>query len=307
MLGKDYISSKSFDPTKLITTNKLGISPSNTILSIVYRSNSPQNTNVAANSITATNSKTFVFDDITILTTAQRNFVQNSLEVNNDDPITSINVDISVEELKQRAKSYFATQSRAVTKQDYESLIYNMPPQYGAVTRANIINDPSSSNRKLSLYLISQDNNGYLAETNSVTKNNIKNWLNQYRSLNDQVEIYDPKIINFRIEFTVMTDKKFSQDAVLRQCINEIKGLYADKFYIGEPLYITRAYEILNRVDGVVDVRKVKVNNQTNGAYSPITLDMDKIISKDGTFYQTPNNSILELKFPDEDIKGIAK
>ena len=307
MLGKDYISSKSFDPTKLITTNKLGISPSNTILSIVYRSNSPQNTNVAANSITATNSKTFVFDDITILTTAQRNFVQNSLEVNNDDPITSINVDISVEELKQRAKSYFATQSRAVTKQDYESLIYNMPPQYGAVTRANIINDPSSSNRKLSLYLISQDNNGYLAETNSVTKNNIKNWLNQYRSLNDQVEIYDPKIINFRIEFTVMTDKKFSQDAVLRQCINEIKGLYADKFYIGEPLYITRAYEILNRVDGVVDVRKVKVNNQTNGAYSPITLDMDKIISKDGTFYQTPNNTILELKFPNEDIKGIAK
>jgi len=54
-------------------------------------------------------------------------------------------------------------------------------------------------------------------------------------------------------------------------------------------------------------VRKVKINNQNSGAYSPITLDMDKIISKDGTFYQTPNNSILELKFPDEDIKGIAK
>lgn len=307
MPGKDYISSKSFDPTKLITTNKLGISPSNTELSIIYRSNSPQSTNVAANSVTTIGSKTFVFDDITILTTGQRNFVQNSLEVNNDDPITSINVDISVEELKQRAKSYFATQNRAVTKQDYESLIYNMPPQYGAVTRANIINDPSSTNRRLSLYIISQDNNGNLSQTNSITKNNIKNWLNQYRSLNDQIEIYDPKIINFRIEFTVMVDKKFSQDAVLRQCINEIKSLYADKFYIGEPLYITRAYEILNRIDGVIDVRKVKVNNQTNGAYSPITLDMDKIISKDGTFYQTPNNSILELKFPDEDIKGIAK
>ena len=241
------------------------------------------------------------------MTNSQRAFVENSLEVNNDSPITSINVDISVDELKQRAKSYFATQNRAVTKQDYESLVYNMPPQFGAVTRANIINDPSSSNRRLSLYLVSQDNNGHLSETNSITKNNIKNWLNQYRSLNDQVEIYNPKIINFRIEFTVMVDKKFSQDTVLRRCINEIKSLYADKFYIGEPLYITRAYEILNRVDGVVDVRKVKINNQNSGAYSPITLDMDKIISKDGTFYQTPNNSILELKFPDEDIKGIAK
>lgn len=307
MQGKDYISSKSFDPSKLISTNKLGISPSNTELSIVYRSNSPESTNVSANSITSVASKTFVFDDITVLTNSQRSFVVNSLEVNNDSPITSINVDISTEELKQRAKAHYAAQNRAVTKQDYESLVYNMPPQYGAVTRANIINDPSSTNRKLSLYVISQNKNGILEKTNIVTKNNIKNWLNQYKSINDQIEIYDPKIVNFRIEFTVMVDKRYSQDVVLRECIDEVKGLYADKMYIGEPLYITRIYEILNRVDGVIDVRKVKINNRTGGAYSNVNLDMDNIISKDGTFFHTPNNTILEIKFPDEDIKGIAK
>ena len=307
MQGKDFISQKSFDPSKLVTTNKLGISPFNTELSIVFRSNSPETTNIAANSINTINNKKFVFDDITVLTNSQRAFVENSLEVNNDNPITSINVDISTEELKQRAKSYYAAQNRAVTKQDYESLVYNMPPQFGAVTRANIVNDPSSTNRKLSLYVISQDNNGILAETNMITKNNIKNWLNQYKSLNDQIEILNPKIINFKIEFTVMVDKKFSQDSVLRRCIDEVKVLYSDKFYIGEPLYITRVYDILNRVDGVVDVRKVKVNNKAGGAYSNVTLDMDKILSKDGTFYHTPQNSILELRFPDEDIKGIAK
>ena len=307
MTGKDYISSKSFDPTKLITTNKLGISPSNTELTIVYRSNSPQTTNIPANSLNIISSKAFVFKDITVLTNSQRSFVENSLEVNNDDPITSINVDISTQELKQRAKSYFATQNRAVTKQDYESLVYNMPPQFGAITRANIVNDPSSSNRKLSLYIISQDNNGNLTKTNVITKNNIKNWLNQYRSLNDQIEIYDPKIINFRIEFTIMVDKKFSQESVLRACINEVKALFSDKLYIGEPLYITRIYEILNRVDGVIDVRKVKIFNKNGGLYSGISIDMDKIISRDGTFYKTPNNSILELKYPDQDIKGIAK
>jgi hypothetical protein len=307
MQGKDNITSKSFDPTKLISTNKLGISPFNTELSIVYRSNSPQSTNVAANSINNVGAKSFIFEDITVLTTSQRQFVENSLEVNNDDPITSINIDISTEELKQRAKSYYAAQNRAVTKQDYESLIYNMPPQYGAVTRANIVNDPSSTNRKLSLYVISQDNNGILEQTNSVTKNNIKNWINQYKSMNDQIDIYDPKIVNFRIEFMVMTDKRFSQDSVLRECIDEVKKLYADKMYIGEPLYVTRVYEILNRVDGVVDVRKVKVFNKTGGAYSNVSLDMDKILSRDGTFFHTPQNSILELRFPDEDIKGIAK
>lgn len=307
MQGKDHISTKSFDPSKLLSTNKMGISPSNTELSIVYRSNSPQSTNVAANTISKINNKSFIFEDITVLTNTQRNFVENSLEVNNEDPITSINVDISTEELKQRAKANYATQSRAVTKQDYESLVYTMAPQFGAVSRVNIINDPSSSNRKLSMYVISQNKNGILEQTNSVTKNNIKNWLNQYKSLNDQIEIYDPKIINFRIEFTIMTDKRFSQDSVLRTCINEVKKLYTDKMYIGEPLYITRVYEILNRVDGVVDVRKVKVYNKTGGAYSSVNLDMDKILSKDGTYYMTPDNSILELRFPDEDIKGIAK
>ena len=125
--------------------------------------------------------------------------------------------------------------------------------------------------------------------------------------MNDQIEIYDPKIINFHIEFTVMVDKRFSQDTVLRRCLDEVKNLYHDKMYIGEPLYITRIYEVLNRVDGVVDVRKVKVKNKTGGAYSNVSLDMDKILSKDGTFFHTPDNTILELRFPDEDIKGIAK
>jgi len=307
MQGKNYITQKSFDPSKLISTNKLGISPYNTELSIIYRSNSPETTNVPANSINQVNNKSFIFKDLSVLTNSQRNFVENSLEVNNEDPITSIDVDISVEELKQRAKSRYAAQGRAVTKQDYESLIYNMPPKFGAVTRANIINDPSSSNRKISLYLISQDNNGNLTETNAVTKNNIKNWLNQYRSLNDQIEIYDPKIINFELEFTVMVDKKFSQDAVLSECIQKTKELFADKFYIGEPLYITRVYSILNRVDGVLDVRKVNVRNKSGGSYSSISIEMDKILSRDATFYETPNNSIMELKFPDNDIKGIAK
>lgn len=140
-----------------------------------------------------------------------------------------------------------------------------------------------------------------------ITKQNLKNWLNQYKSLNDQIEIYDSKIINFGIDFVVMIDQRFSQDAVLQQCVDEIKELLADKLYIGEPLYITRIYDRLNRVDGVVDVRKVMISNKTGGNYSSISIDLDKIISKDGTFLKTPDNTILELKFPDLDIKGTAK
>jgi hypothetical protein len=307
MSGKDYVSSKSFDPAKLVSTNKLGISPYNTEMTITFVSNTPNSTNIGANTLTSVATKTLLFEDVSVLIDSERTFVENSLEVNNDDPITSINVDISVEELKQRAKSHYAMQNRAVTKQDYESLVYNMPRKYGAVTRANIINDPSSSNRKISLYLISQDNNGNLSQTNAITKNNIKNWINQYKGLNDQIEIYDTKIVNFGIEFVVMIDKRFSHDVVLQQCVDEMKTLFSDKLYIGEPLYITRIYEKLNRVDGVVDVRKVMIRNKTGGIYSTISMDLDKILSKDGTYYKTPDNVILELKYPDTDIKGTVK
>ena len=307
MSGKDYISSKSFDPSKLVSTNKLGISPYNTELSIVFNSNSPDQSNIAANTLKNITSRSFVFKDLASLDADSKSFVESSLEVNNDEPITSINVDISVEEMKQRAKSHYAMQNRAVTKQDYESLVYNMPTKYGAVTRANIVNDPSSSNRKISLYLVSQDNNGYLSQTNMITKENIKNWINQYKSLNDQIEIYDPKIVNFGIEFVVMVDKRFSQDAVLQACIDDLKSLFSDKMYIGEPLYVTRIYERLNRIDGVIDVRKVMINNKVNGSYSNVSLDLDKILSKDGTYFKTPDNVILELKLPELDIKGTAK
>lgn len=307
MSGKNYISSKSFDPAKMISTNKLGISPYNTELSIIFNSNTAEGTNVAANSINTVVGKQFVFKDLSVLTNSQRSFVQNSLEINNDDPITSIDVDVSVEELKQRAKSYYAMQNRAVTKQDYESLVYNMPGKFGAVTRANIINDPSSSNRKISLYVISQDNNGYLAQTNGTIKNNLKNWLNQYKSLNDQIEIYDPKIVNFGIEFVAMIDKRYSQDSVMQECVKEIRNLFADKMYIGEPLYITRIYDVLNNVDGVIDTRKVTISNKTGSSYSSISFDMSKILSKDGTYFKTPDNVILELKYPNLDIKGTVK
>ena len=94
---------------------------------------------------------------------------------------------------------------------------------------------------------------------------------------------------------------------MLRECISELKTIYADMFYIGEPIYLSRIYSVLNRVDGVIDVRKVKIFNKSGGPYSNVSLDMDKILSRDGMFLKTPQNSILEIKFPNEDIKGIAK
>lgn len=308
MHGKNNISLSSFDPTKLIQTNKLGISPYNTTLTIVYKANDPGTTNAGATQVNRVSSARFNFNNLETLDTTEVEFLKKSLECSNPEAITSvIDSSVTVQEIKERSKASFAAQSRAVTKQDYESLIYNMPPKFGAVKRANIVNDPSSTNRRISLYVISEDNNGNLATANLVTKNNIKNWITSYKSMNDVIDMHDALIINFRIEFLAISDNRYDNREVLFACIEALKRYFSNVFYIGEPLYLTRIYEMLNRVEGVVDVKNIKILNQNGGVYSPASMNFDRFLSKDGTYYKVPQNVILELKYPELDIKGTIK
>ena len=306
MHGKNTISDLSFDPTKLLSTNKLGISPYNTRLQVGFRSNNIS-TAAAANSIQSINKAKLQFVDETLLNPTNRNIVVNSLECINEESITSATPDVSNQELKERAKSFYATQNRAVTKQDYESLIYQMPTKFGAVKRANIVNDPSSTNRDISLYVVSQDSNGKLANANQVVKNNIKNYLSHYIPINDTVTLKDALIVNFGIEFTVLNDKNYNSDTVLFSCHEALKGYFSDVLYIGEPLYLTRIYEVLNNVEGVYDVKRVKAFNKTNSSYSNVVYNLNSAISRDGTYIKVPKNVILELKYPNLDIKGMIK
>ena len=93
-----------------------------------------------------------------------------SFEVTNEEPIMGSTEKLTNQELKVRVKTYFTTQNRAVTRQDYESMIYNMPKKFGLVKRVSVINDPSASNRRLAIYLISEDSVGKLIVANETIK-----------------------------------------------------------------------------------------------------------------------------------------
>jgi hypothetical protein len=87
-------------------------------------------------------------------------------------------------------------------------------------------------------------------------------------------------------------------------CVARLKEYFADQLYIGETVYITRLYSILGKVEGVADVKKVSVNQKYGGIYSSIRMDFDEAMSQDGSYIMTPKNVIMELKYPDADIKG---
>ena len=187
--------------------------------------------------------------------------------------------------------------------QDYESLVYNMPVKFGNIKRVAILNNNIDS-RKMNMYLISQNALGKLAKTDDKTKQNVKNWISKYKSLNDSIEIYDAKIVNFSIEFTAVSDKRYLQSSGRSSAdIPILNGYKMGRYYqISNNLH---AYvDVLNKLDSVVDVKNVTIKLKKDGTYSSVQLSLNDILSKDATFYNIPKNCIFELKYPKNDIKG---
>jgi len=305
--GREFISSLSFDPTNLIGTPSLGIAPANTEITVVYRANTTPEVNVAAQSLTTIVDPIVDFTDITLITPAKASDVIASLEVSNASPINGDVSSPSVRELKTRISDSFASQRRAVTERDYQSMIYAMPPEFGAVKRANIIRDPDSFKRNLNVYVVSESDSNTLEETNSTVKQNLKTWLNQGRMINDTVDIIDAKIVNIGIDFVIVGDLESNKFEILNRAISVLANYYDRKMEIGESFSITDIYSLLNRVPGVVDTVSVRVKQKFGNAYSLTRFNLERATSPDGRFISVPDNVVMEVKFPAQDIRGNIK
>jgi hypothetical protein len=306
MHGKEYEKDLSFDPSKLLETDKFGIAPANTTFTVTYRTNTTDNVNVATNGLTNITDPILIFKS-EAASSGKIDFVRDNLEVINEQPILG---DVSMptnNELKQRVNDTFSSQNRAVTADDYESIVYRMPSKFGRIKRTKILRDHDSFKRNLNLYLLSEDVDGKLITTNQVLKNNVKVWLNRYRMINDTIDILDPRIINIRINFVAVIDLSEDKFEALNVAIREIREMFKETLDIGQPIYITKIYDRLNNLDEIIDVTNVKITNQSGGLYSDETLNIEQYISADGRILYAPENAIYELKYPNADIKGTIK
>ncbi|MAH50636.1 hypothetical protein CMI37_32755 [Candidatus Pacearchaeota archaeon] len=304
VFGKTYVTDITFDPTRLTKNKSLGIVPSNTTLTVAYRVTNPTNSNVASGQLTKVSSMSLEFANIDKLNTDKIKAVEESLEVANETPIVGDVTNATSGEIKQRIFDTFPTQNRAVTQADYENLTYRMPPKFGSLKRCSAQQDPSSQKRNLNLYVISQDSFGKLVTTNNTIKNNLKTWLNQHRMINDTIDILDPYILNLGIEFVIKTTTMADKYTTLDAAITKLKNKFEVGFFIGEQLYISDIYKELKDVPGILDVVKVKLTNKTGVNYSGATIDINRNLSPDGDYLVTPKNAIIEIKYPETDIKG---
>ena len=302
--GRSYITDESFDPNNLLSTDKLGISPSNTRVYVIYRINSQTTANAAVGTITKVGSNEMLFRAEHELSQKKVREVRRSLESYNEEAIVGAITLPDTDDIKRMVYDNFATQNRAVTKQDYLSLAYSMDPKFGKIKRCNIMRDPDSLKRNLNMYVLAEAPNGKLSVANDSLKRNLKTWLNQYRMINDTIDILDGKILNFRIDFDVVGHRDYNKHDVLNQCVKVLRDEFAQPKYMGEPFYISDIQNMLNDVDGVTDVKMVKVTCMNGGIYSDSFLDIAQQKSADGRYIVIPENCAVEIKYPRNDIVG---
>lgn len=307
--GKNFINDSSFDPTRLIRSDKFGVSPSNTTLTVTYRVNTIQNVNLRVGQLNGLTEKNLEFEDTSALDEVLLQEVIDSIEVDNEQPILG-DVDIpDTDELRHRIRDTFATQNRAVTQQDYESFVYQMPTKFGAIKRCRMCRDDDSLKRNLNLYLVSEDVSGKLVETNKIVKNNVKTWLQRSKMINDTIDIMDARILNLRIDFVAVGSLERTKIEVLTAAYERLQKRFSRLPDIGEPFFITDVYKELRNVEGIMDVTDVNISvlygTSDNVSYSDVSFNLSKATSVDGRYIEMPKNVIYEIRYPEDDIRGV--
>jgi hypothetical protein len=305
------------DPANFLYTRTYGQAPSNTTLTVTYTVSKGIEENVASNTLTKV--QRVLYDDNinAVLSGNMLNFVKTSVAVNNPAPAAGAKSEESLTDIKNNAMSYFATQNRLVTKEDYVVRAYSMPSKFGSVAKAYIVPDDQISQQQnvssripnplaLNMYVLGYDSNKYLTELNDAVKENLKTYLGYYRILTDAINIKDAFIINIGIDFEISVLPNYNSNEVLLKCVNSLTSMFdIDKWQINQPIMKSDITTTLANIKGVQSVIGVKFLNlfDTDFGYSGNVYDL-QTATRNGIIYPSLDPSIFEVKYPTQDIRG---
>ena len=296
----------AYSPTNFIFTNTYGISPSNTTLTIRYYTGGGVQSNVLSNTITNVNTTNIKFIKGGLDPNLSQ-YVFNSIATNNPEAASGGQDGDTIEEIRQNSISNFSTQLRNVTANDYLVRALSMPSKYGRVAKAWTQKpNADEANTTLDLYVLTENDKNYLNTASNTLKENVRTYLNEYRMIGDTISIKDAFIINFGVNFQIVTYPNFNNNDVLERCISSLKTYFnTDRWQINQPIIIPDLFVMLDALEGVQTVKSIVINNiaGTNSGYSEWAYDMDGA-NQNGTIFPSLDPSIFELKYPNTDIKG---
>ena len=325
--GSPNFLTKAFDPSNFLKTKAFGLAPSNTTLTVKYAHGGGIGDNASANSITEITS---VSHDIqsALLSSALVQNAKDSLAVANPKPAIGGAAGQSIREVRESALAYYQTQQRAVTKEDYIVRTYSLPPKYGNIAKAYLVQDDQLNESMglehqekkitvddvgksiksisvripnplaMNLYTLGYNSNKKLERLNQTVKENLKTYLSQYRLATDAINIKDAYVINIAVNFAILTKVGFNKNDVLLRCVATVKDFFdIDRWQIGQPIVLSDiAYE-LSLVDGVASIVAPRENNPNN---LPISVENKYKVADgySGNFYDINSGLIEGILYP---------
>ena len=330
------LASTTLDPSDFLSSTSYGLAPSNTDLTITYAVGGGVESNVPSNTISQVSSRT-ISNDTSALNTSERGLfttLTKTLAVNNPEPASGGKGADTIEEIRQQAMAFFNSQNRVVNAADYVSRVHAMPPKYGSVAKAYVVQDEqitkimqservdknfsgtfvvdSVNPNAINLYTLGFDAEKKLTVLNSQVKQNLKIYLDQYRMLTDQINLLDAFVVDIGVNFKVTVFKNENLNEVLTRCIDAIVDFFdIDRWSINQPIVINDLQSHILQVQGVQSVVTLEIVNKyfaKHGAgYQPYIYDISSATDiNSGVIYPSLDPCIFELRYPQSDIVGAA-
>ena len=295
---------KGFDLSRYTNNFAMGaaLTP-NTTLFVQYRIGGGLSSNLGINTINQIGTVSFAVNGPS---DSVNRSVINSLQCNNvTAAIGGANLP-TTEDVRNMVAFNFAAQNRAVTVNDYNSIIRTMPSQFGAPAKVAI----TEENNKIKIKMLSYDTSGSLTNVVSNTlKQNVANYLSNYRMINDYISIEAAETIDLSVTVDVVLDNSQNQGAVIAKVIQLVSEFFNPLVReLGQNVNISELRRILQSENGIVSISDVLFFNQVGGQYSSAQTSMPyedpltrQIQPTADTIFATPTQT-YQIRYPNKDI-----
>lgn len=295
---------KGFDLSRYTNNYAMGAAlTSNTTLFVQYRIGGGLASNVGINTINQIGTVSFAVNGPS---ESVNRSVINSLQCNNVTAAIGGSNIPTTEDVRNMVSFNFAAQNRAVTVNDYNSLIRTMPSQFGAPAKVAI----TEENNKIRIKMLSYDTSGSLTNVVSNTlKQNVANYLSNYRMINDYISIEAAETIDLSVTVDVVLDNSQNQGAIISKTIQIVSEFFNPLVReLGQNVNISELRRLIQSENGIVSVSDVSFFNQVGGQYSSAQTSMPysdpltkQIQPTADTIFATPTQ-IYQIRYPNKDI-----
>jgi hypothetical protein len=292
-------------------SNNLGLGNSlkaNTTLFVQYRVGGGTGSNLGVNAITQLGTISFYVNGPSDSVNTN---VINSLGVTNVTAAIGGANFPTTEEVRNYVSFNFSAQDRAVTINDYDSLLRMMPSQFGAPAKVAI----TEENNKIKIQMLSYDESGKLTEIVSNTlMNNVANYLSNYRMINDYISIQTANVIDLSVNIDVVLDNSQNQGAVVSNIISSISTYFEPtNRQMGQNVFVSDLRQIIQNQNGVISITDLQFFNQVGGQYSSSQTSQrysdsstKQIELVDDTLFAEPSQT-YQIRYPNKDINVRVK